>query len=436
MAISVKKAGSQVKFLKFIFFLLCLLIPFENTSLRSIAGVFTAPGAILIIPVFLLCAVANFKQINLFEKKVLLYSFLFFVYSLLVSLTFSVRYDYLFVLDRGIRFLLLIMPSIVVFLVVLRQKEDTINVGVLLIGFVCGLSLVINLIAPDIVNTQSFIQYSNALSPHRMRGFTLEASTFGFQIIVVMLLCFIVFGIKLTFAIPFLIIVASLTVSKGTLGCLLLSLLLYLFFLVKSPAKYFFGILILTALPIIFSDNIYSMFASDIENYSSVATRGTMLVTSILILLKYPFGAGFFGYLPSIYENGLSGISIYQRIFPVKLNFHEVLNYFVAGATEGISTKTFFFDWIIFAGFPFVIMFVMFHAFVIKRLSAHKKHLEIVCLLFLSTSLMTFVPLEGRYIAPFAYGFLFLKSQSLVKLDSINTIEEPSKFFHFRKIVW
>ena len=419
--------------MKYVFYLLCLLIPFENTALRSLAGVFTAPGAILIIPILLLSAALNFKKINIYEQKFMFVLAYYIIYSLIISLLFSIDYNYYFVLDRGVRFFLLVAPTVVVFFTVIRQTETTLNTGVMLITAVSVLSLLINLVAPDIVNNQSFIQYSSALSPHRMRGFTLEASTFGFQIIVVMLLLFIVIKLKMIVAIPILILIASITVSKGTLLCLVLSCFVYMALSIRSGIKYVIFLSSLIVLPFIFSDSVYSLFASDIENYSSVATRGTMLFTSIVILFKYPLGAGFFGYLPAIYENGFNAIELYQAVFPVKLNFHEVLTYFVVGATEGVSTKTFFFDWVIFAGLPFVVAFMCFNRFLYKSFYTQKQHLEIICLFFLNFSLMTYMPLEGRYIAPFAFAFLFFKAKS--KTNQAYEYSKSKKFIR-RKLVW
>ena len=424
-----------MKFLRFVFYLLCLLIPFENTALRSVAGVFTAPGAIILIPVFLLIAVINFKHISSYEKKTIIYFLTFFTYSLFVSLFFSFDYNYTFVLDRGVRFLLLILPPVVVFLVVLRQKEEVTNLGVFLIAFVCLLSLVVNLTLPDIVNKQSFIQFSSALSPHRLRGFTLEASTFGFQIILSLLMLFIVLNIKVFYVIPLLFILASITVSKGTLIALFLSFSFCLAFAVRPKAKPVIFAFVACALPLLFSNAFYAMFASDIENYTSVATRGTMFFTSLIILFKYPFGTGFFGYLPAIYENGFNAISLYQKVFPERMNFNEVMGYFVVGATEGISTKTFFFDWLIFAGLPFLFLFFRFHFQLFRIFSQHRKYNEIICLSFLSISLMTFVPIEGRYIAPFAYAFLFMRSQSYLEFDVNENIVQKSKFKSLR-VIW
>lgn len=165
----------------FVFYALCLVIPFENTMLASLAGVFTAPLGVLLLPAMLLYVVTS---LSLFEKADL-WLIKFFLLVLLISiLNLSVLiadYDIGFLIDRGLRFALLAIPTMAVYLFCIRLNLATLEKGVKIIFAVVAAIYVVNLLVPSVVNSSSPLQFSEALSPHRMRGFTFEASMFGFQ---------------------------------------------------------------------------------------------------------------------------------------------------------------------------------------------------------------------------------------------------------------
>ncbi len=67
---------------------------------------------------------------------------------------------------------------------------------------------------------------------------------------------------------------------------------------------------------IIFKYYFLDALASDMNTYSSVATRGTMFIVGLKIFLFNPLGVGFFGYLPSIYGFYFRGMLSLKAIFP------------------------------------------------------------------------------------------------------------------------
>lgn len=414
--------GVTMKFQKYLFYLFCFLIPFENTALATIGGVFTAPGGFLLLPFFCVIATFQINKINILEKRLLIILSLFLMFSLLMSFYFLNDYSPSFVLDRGVRFFLLIMPSMMVFTICLRQDYETLKKGVLIIVSIAIFSLLLSLSFSGVVNSKSLIQYSTALSPHRLRGFTLEASTFGFQIVTSLLLLAIVKKLPRASYIPLLFIITTASTSKGALICFVLSVLLYIYFRLHYSLKLLIGFLVPFVFMLIFNDYIFPLFENDIENYGTVATRGTMLFTSFIILFKYPLGVGFFGYLPAIYNNGLQGIELFQHVYPEYLNFSEVLTYFHSGEVKGVSTKTFFFDWAIFAGWPFVFAFIYFNASLIRFFVKKNASADATLLIFIVISICTYVPIDGRYIVPFAYTFLLYRKRQLKRYDisSIN----------------
>ena len=247
-----------------------------------------------------------------------------------------------------------------------------------------------------------------------MRGFTLEASTFAFQLIMACLLFFHSKSIKPTLSIPILLLLCLPTTSKG--GLITLSIasgLSYLIcFLRITPFIKYVAVLLALVLGLWLSqDGIALMFASDIEKYSSVATRSTIFLTGFASLLHYPLGAGFFGYLPSIYENGPKALSFLDSLFPNLLNFDEVVEYFVIGTVEGVGTKSFLMDWFIFGGVFFIYYCVKSVKIFIKIALELKDFYILALLIFGLISVSLFMPADGRYIAPMALAYIYIQKK-------------------------
>ena len=172
---------------RIVFYLLCVLLPFENTALASIGGVFTAPLGIILVPVMLLLILADIRKLPAFDLNVIKFFFLTLGISF-VSLLFFLEFDTGFLIDRGSRFVLIVIPTFTVFLFTMRQSMQTLVTGGFILSCMIFLIYLVNLLAPSVVNTPSFLQHNAAFSPHRMRGFTLEASTFAFQFVLACLL--------------------------------------------------------------------------------------------------------------------------------------------------------------------------------------------------------------------------------------------------------
>lgn len=399
---------------KSIFYLLCLLTPFENTALAQFGGVFTAPLAIILIPLILWSLAGRVNSIHSYEFDILKFFGLVLTISFVNLIFLQNHYDLYFLVDRGIRFILIAIPTFLVFIFCARQNEETFKKGILLLFAVVILSYIINSISPNFVNSTSFIQYSPAFSPHRMRGFTLEASTFAFQLIIACLLFFHSKNIKPTLSIPILLLLCLPTTSKGGLITLIIaSGLSYLIcFLRITPVVKYVAVLLAFIFGLWLSqDGIVAMFATDVEKYNSVATRATIVLTAIVSLGTNPAGAGFFGYLPSIYENGPSAVAILDSLFPNSLNYGEVRKYFIVGTVEGVGTKSFLMDWIIFGGFIFLYYYSKSIKYLVSMNLYKRDFYQLSILIFLIISTSLFIPADGRYICSIALAYLIIKSK-------------------------
>ncbi|ANU38621.1 O-antigen polymerase [Vibrio scophthalmi] len=418
---------------KAVFLFFCLLIPFENTALASIGGVFTAPLGIIMIPLLALQVALSYRSLSETEMKTIRLLFGFFVYSFLLLTFFYSDYSKAFLFDRGLKFLLLVIPPIIVFLVVIRQDEKTIYHGVMITAGMVLFSFFLNLIARDFINTPSFFHQNFALSPHRMRGFTFEASTFGFQFSLAILMVAAIYRINLLIITPFVVASILLITSRGTLICFLFTIFItfVVFSRINAFHKFLLSMILLFSISLFLSAFIGSSFISDIEKYSSLATRGTSIMTAIFSLIYNPIGSGVFGYLPSIYEYGVYALKFVDGLAPGLLNFSEFSSYLVVGETKNVSTKSFFFDWVIYGGVFFIYFYVKYvgrlFLFFVKNRMQH----DFAVLLFLVLSSSFFMTIDIRYIAPLALGFVYVRYRVVKKRFSQQKVNESTKVLSY-----
>jgi hypothetical protein len=252
-----------------------------------------------------------------------------------------------------------------------------------------------------------FTQNSNM----RPRGFSLESSYLGSTIVVLGLLLAHFLknrALKVT-TVAGLFIILFYVGSKG--GLLLFSLTLFAVFLFYKRhllLKFMmFPIIILGMIFVLVKIN--NELAIDISKYTSVATRGTLILSSILILLHYPLGVGFSGYLPMLSSYIPNAIYHIQSWTHLHFDFSEVISYIDSSNSKNISTKSFLFDNIIFFGFPFLILYLIFNGKLIIDLYRQKKTLLFACIIFTFLSISTYLPLLGLYHFSLAYGVAYFE---------------------------
>ncbi|WP_107851131.1 hypothetical protein [Oceanimonas marisflavi] len=393
---------------KAVFYIICIFIVFENTSLSRYGGVFTAPLAITLLPLVVLLWIIKIKRITALEKRLLLFFFLSFLMSLFFIFVYYNHEAFGFLVDRGWRFFILASASLVFLLYFLLFDYNTLWNGVLLSSVVIVFVLFLNLVAPDFFNSTSFIQGTQALSPHRMRGATLEASTFGFQVGVAGIVLSRYFAVPKLLMFSLLSFLILLTTSKG--GLITFSLAFFISLLssnvINRRCKALLVSLSIFVIPFIFITFVLPALQSDIDKYSSVATRMTMIFMSIYTLFTAPLGVGYFGYLPSIYMNGESVVGFIDSLYPGVFNFSEVKSYFIFGAVKGVSTKSFVFDWMMYFGVPFCFLFCRVLLWYVRRLK--KGDFHFLCLFwFVVLSITFYLPIDQRFIVPLVFAMLY-----------------------------
>lgn len=396
-----------------LFFIFCFFLPFDNTALQDIGGIMTAsPSSLILIPGFLFMLFES-KRLRINSRFLFLY-----VFSLVISFFYFFywsfhlfRLDTFFIFDRGCRYMLLYSFYFLSFFYTLGQSYKNVVAGAKIIIFVVFLSIVINYADPNLVNNKSLIQANQFTSTDRLRGFSLEASLFGFQLVCSALMLGILCKFRLAVVVSYTIALAILTTSKGSALSFLICVCIFfavnggfLFRIVLSISALFLSF-------VIFKYYFLEALSTDIDSYTSVATRSTMFITGLKIFINNPFGVGYFGYIPSIYEYTPSIINDMKSYFQI-LNFDEVASYTVLGEYKSIGTKSMFIDCMMMFGILFLLPFVYFSRQILKSFIQDKDGLSFTLFLFVVLSNMFFISHIGSYLTTFVVAFLIMRNKN------------------------
>ena len=256
-------------------------------------------------------------------------------------------------------------------------------------------------------NAISFLQVTPNLSG-RPHGFSTEPSTLSVQIVAVGMLtahflaknwqkwcvgalscALLVFSSSKGGLISLLLCAIVLGIAKSRAS--LLSKLIVSLVLIPSVC---FGALL-----------VVSTFGTLIEGNqtSTIATRMSMAVYALITVAHHPFGVGFTGFLPSIPLYLPEAMSFVQGLFPFPLWFGEVKEYLYPPQTQA-DCKTFFFNFLVFFGIPFAIIFLRFVADLLSRLFKCRCYWLFVGVLFSVVALMTYYSTIYTWTLPLLFG--------------------------------
>lgn len=406
------KSFKSLEALVILLFIACLA--FEDSILQA-TPLGYAGAALSVIPLLLLIA-CNGAGTNT-DRTFIIY----LIYATAISLVFCILYQDKsaeILLDRAGRAFLLYTFYVYTFLYFKRCHLD-IRFPVLLLSILTLLSIVMSMFSATYLNDASILHYSETRN-FRPRGFSLEASTYGYLVVSTALLLGWLFRLNIYLTLAAAVTCSALVQSKGAISAISISLLLFLIFnkrqsiYLKLILLVLLGVASTVVLPI-----VSALYLSDLDNYTSIATRSTMALVSLLSTLSSPLGHGFTGALPYINDNGDHAIAIIKQILPMGLNFSEVSEYFKEGAYKSVSAKSLLFDSIIYFGVPFIV-------FVIRQVrskpDSYSPHREIL-FIFTLLSLAFYIPGVGSYISAMALGLCLNKNNAF--LPSITFARTP-----------
>lgn len=189
------------------------------------------------------------------------------------------------------------------------------------------------------------LHFAGSMPYYRIRLLTLESSWTSTMIFIYGVLAFYYALTKNSLILKIIAVVCDLvlivtTTSKTLLLMILVMAVFYFYYYLKERkikkttaiillvALFVFGVIGITyVLP-----KLVDMFAVDIKNFTSVATRTYTIFVSTLTGIKHPFGVGASVYL-EVYKNELiKNLSFYKSIFS-NLNYSEI-NGVIASNTD------------------------------------------------------------------------------------------------------
>lgn len=247
--------------------------------------------------------------------------------------------------------------------------------------------------------------HANPVKYWRIRLLTLEASWSG-TVVVVFSLLPIYFAINnflrtnkvlvyLTSTL-FLIFYTFLSGSKGYLLLFVFSLApnIYSYLNNSRYKKYIYIILIVGV--VIFGFNVAHLYEKIFGKFYisiSFGTRITSFLSGIRLFVLHPLGVGFGSYMYYYTESIKSIISLG---WTQQFNLNEIVNYL--STAKSLSTKTYFFDQLLFGGIGFLFFFYNFYYLRYKKLLINKsdKILKVI-LIFVVLSGVFYITYHVKY---------------------------------------
>lgn len=384
-----------------------LLLPFEDSVLQA-TPLGYAGAAASVLP--LLAIMVKRFIMNPPPRLFVVY----LAYALAVSCFFALFYEArsaVTLIDRGSRSFLLYTLYVYAFLY-FKSTRIGMRRPVVLLGGVVLASMVIGAMSHGYLDGTSIFHY-NASTNFRPRGFSIEASMYGYLVVASILLVGWFYEWRLAPVLMLALAAAVLVQSKGAISALAVSVVIYL--LLRRTLRISLKLLLLVPLLVgaaFLLPLVEALYASDIDSYTSVATRSTMALLSVYSLVHSPFGHGFTGYLPFINEHGMEVVNFLNHLSPVPLNMSEVDEYFKAGNYKSVGAKSLLFDSMIYLGLPFLFCVYRILRKDLSPIAQSGSQARAILAYFTIISLAFYIPGVGSYLSAAALGLCFNKHVS------------------------
>jgi hypothetical protein len=213
--------------------------------------------------------------------------------------------------------------------------------------------------------------------------------------------------------------VTALSGSKG--GIISMVLLVGVLFFAQAKVSVLRTVqLTLLAIPLAFLSILIllpQIATEAIMNSMSVATRLTMQIWTGIILLHFPFGVGFSGFIPAMKIYVLDAANILQSLSPFPLNFNEVSGY--AYSAQDAGAKTLASNYAAYFGFPFLFLAGRFCVRLVRDLYRQRNITLLACILFLIIQLCTSVDSVAYYNLYLPFGIAFYQCRKNADSTSI-----------------
>ena len=121
---------------------------------------------------------------------------------------------------------------------------------------------------------------------------------------------------------------------------------------------------------------------------TTFATRGSMLVWAVKVIMRHPWGVGFGGFFPAMTRHLPASMDTVSRWSPLPLDFDEVRSYISSPQFAG--TKTLVFDLGVYFGIPFLVAFVVFVVRICRGCLRRGDILLLISVLFVTAAVCTY----------------------------------------------
>jgi hypothetical protein len=251
----------------------------------------------------------------------------------------------------------------------------------LLICFLALLTSDIMALTP--VRELAFSAAYQTVEDHRARGFMQEASYYAHFIGHSFVLLYLIAsagkpirGRTLVINLIVLLVFIWIISSRGSAISLLVTLLI----VVLNRFKIYYFLLI--GLLIYFLGNqILDSFLYDIDNFTSMATRSSLWLTSINAFIHNPFGYGYYGFYGAIQEFGKMAVeTVGQRTSFITTELEGIVEDLI-----NVSTKSTLADFALVFGLPFFIVILR----IVKSINTSDIRARAALVYFLISSLST-----------------------------------------------
>ena len=256
-------------------------------------------------------------------------------------------------------------------------------------------------------NAISFLQVTPSLSG-RPHGFSTEPGTLSVQIVAVGMLTAHFLSRPWRKWLIGVVTCALLVFSSSKGGFIALLLCTIVLALARTRVSLAWKLAVgVVLLPLLYAGGLVvaSMFGTliDTNQTSTIATRVSMTIYALITIVHRPWGVGFNGFLPSIPRYLPSAMHFVQTLFPVPLAFGEVRSYLYPPQAEA-DCKTFFFDFLVFFGIPFAVVFVRFVGHLLSRLFRFGHYWLFIGVLFSALALTTYYSTLYAWTLPILFG--------------------------------
>lgn len=276
--------------------------------------------------------------------------------------------------------------------------------GLVILGvLICDLQL----LGGSIGSTGSFVHITSTEGGGRWRSFSPEPSIFSATAVGLGLVSAHLSRKPLSRVFFVVVTLGLLVFSQSKGGFLVLGLSGFIILFLRKPSPLRAAIyLVFCTVFLVSMLYVISLQIGAVDLYTAtgtIATRCSLLVWTLIVLVHHPLGVGLSGFYQAITIYLPEAMDFVRKVSPIQLDFSEVSEY-VYGGNLPIDAKCFFLEYLASFGIPFLIAYVGFARKVFNALIQRNQNLLLIAVVFLFLGLTTYVNGFVTYVVFYVMG--------------------------------